>query len=982
MIHDTYSLMGKKTSRCVQSVGSSTCHILGEKGYDNEGDLAWQSDEHGNKITYTYDVNGRILSRRTPATKAHPKEHLFTYTYNSFALTGAAIDGIPYVKYTYDPVAWNMTDKEDRISHLHYTYDKKTGQLTSITHSAPTTFKTPAGIHYPTGTQTATYDRYNQAVRTTDLVGNTFKVTHDALGHMIKSTVILPHRTTPTLLMTTRYDPYFNRPIQIRNGLGITRAITYDSLGQIAQTTDKKDGVLLQRLGYTYDVKTHDITSFTRTEGKTSATEHYTYNKNSNDLTNMTCSATDRVGVPSPLCPHETDLTGSGETSPPIIVSQHYTFDGWNNIHNVTEQLITAQGKHTTKITRYSYATGTGSDRYDPHQMLGFNRQWQNGSGGVNDVPLRITYDTLGRVMTDADGNTLHYNAQGKMDRFTNHQTQEHAQYTYDSEGHQIAEQPFSADGQPLQSPLYMMYNGNTVSAQMQEDSHHHRHISVELGGVAHSEDGVITRWYLHDYKGDVLSTYNALGQQTSDHIYSPYGMDYDRLTKTPQAFPLKLKLASQSAWWKSHSPGFDNQMNDPATGYQFLGGGYRAYNPVYRHFMSHDSFSPFKTIDGYGFASNNPIMNTDPTGHLPQWASYAMGGIGIAMAIVTAFLLPVASAAILPAAGLVAAGASATSIGVNAAVFGGAMGAMGVASGSLQIASIAHPEDSNLAGVNLGFSIANGIASIAMGAATAEVGFTGWATGEDIVTSSLLITSGVSGALSGATGEGEDGMSLASVTDPGLAKTAGWNTAMKVLGYTSMAMTAVSVVSGIAASATALISASKASSKNSVVTGDRPVSEIRRLKQLSGGENRSTYTDGKRVYKLAKMEDYEGSCVTGLGETAAHSVTEIPSQLEDEMNTLNSLYESKKFYGGRYAKYATVRVYADEQTRMFVTDMPFIPGTPAESYYFNVIPELDGLGIGYHYYDPTLKSNNFIVHEGTGGIIPVDAKYLVVWGL
>ena len=249
MIHDTYNIMGKKTRRCVQPARSSTCHILGEKGYDSAGDLAWQSDEHGNKITYTYDADGRRLSMRTPGTKANPKGHLFTYTYNSFAKTGAAIDGVPYVKYTYDPVTWHLTDKEDRISHLHYTYDKNTGRLISITQSAPTTFKSPVGIHYPTGKQTVAYDRYNQPIRIIDLAGDTFRVTHDTLGRPTKSTVILPGQTTATLLMTTHYDPYFNRPIQMRNGLGMSHIITYDSLGQVAQTTDRKQDVRVTNVG-------------------------------------------------------------------------------------------------------------------------------------------------------------------------------------------------------------------------------------------------------------------------------------------------------------------------------------------------------------------------------------------------------------------------------------------------------------------------------------------------------------------------------------------------------------------------------------------------------------------------------------------------------------------------------------------------------------------------------------------------------------
>ena len=142
----------------------------------------------------------------------------------------------------------------------------------------------------------------------------------------------------------------------------------------------------------------------------------------------------------------------------------------------------------------------------------------------VIDAPQKITYDTLGRVVTDADGNTCITTASDKWTALPTITPMSTPLYTYDSDGHQIAEQPFDANNQPLQAPLYMMYQGNTITAQMQDDRHHHRHTSVELGGVAHSEDGVITRWYLHDYKGDVLSTYNALGQQTSDHIYSPYG--------------------------------------------------------------------------------------------------------------------------------------------------------------------------------------------------------------------------------------------------------------------------------------------------------------------------------------------------------------------------------------------------------------------------------------------------------------------------
>ena len=60
---------------------------------------------------------------------------------------------------------------------------------------------------------------------------------------------------------------------------------------------------------------------------------------------------------------------------------------------------------------------------------------------------------------------------------------------------------------------------------------------------------------------------------------------------------------------------GFDGEITDPATGWQFLGAGHRTYNPFQRYFVSED---PVR--GGYGFGSNNPIMYSDPSGNIPEW--------------------------------------------------------------------------------------------------------------------------------------------------------------------------------------------------------------------------------------------------------------------------------------------------------------------------------------------------------------------------
>ena len=614
----------------------------------------------------------------------------------------------------------------------------------------------------------------------------------------------MPGETHTTVLATITRDR-FGRTATMTNGIGITRTFSYNTLGELATTVDHRGSIVLQTLSYTRDPDSGNMLTLTRQEGNVSATQTYTYDLQ-NNLTRMTCSATGKPDTPSDLCPRETALSGSNLTRPPIILSQHYLFDQWNNIQAVTEKLMTEEGKQTSKTVTYTYAGGkkgiTTGQAYDPHRMIAFVTRWKGQT--YSTLPKTITYDALGRIITDADGNKLHYNAFGQQDRFTNAQTGEVTCYRYDSDGHQVSEQPFNAERQPLQAPLYMEYSGNTIVAQVQEGSDHRQHTSVELGGVAHSEDGQITRWYLHDYKGDVLAVFGASGEAISDNVYSPYGMEYDRLSYSQQALPRRLVLKHQLPMWQTHQPGFDNQMTDPATGYQFPGGGYRAYNPVYRHFMARDSFSPFTKIDGYGFGDNNPIMNTDPTGHMPQWEGSMLGVLGIVMNITLGFLMPVI-------AGVSAIGTgSLISALAGTAVISGILGTLGVTSGSLQIAAAAHPlisgqlsapgsyqpENKNLAIANQTIGIINGFTSMLLGVLISSIV---WSSVEGFLklTRGLTLTSGISTFLYGSNsmlasiiGAVKTGSSSAATSQAG-------RIFSSALGYMSMALMTVSAVTG-----------------------------------------------------------------------------------------------------------------------------------------------------------------------------------------
>ncbi|MCY4329822.1 MAG: RHS repeat-associated core domain-containing protein, partial [Endozoicomonadaceae bacterium] len=109
------------------------------------------------------------------------------------------------------------------------------------------------------------------------------------------------------------------------------------------------------------------------------------------------------------------------------------------------------------------------------------------------------------------------------------------------------------------------------------------------------------------DVTGVLTKTANDDYSLSQRNVYSPYGMVWH------------AHSVASLPWYQRTLTGFNGEQTDPATGWQFLGTGHRTYNPSQRYFVSEDPAG-----DGYAFGSNNPIMNTDPSGNFPKW----MGGM------------------------------------------------------------------------------------------------------------------------------------------------------------------------------------------------------------------------------------------------------------------------------------------------------------------------------------------------------------------
>lgn len=171
------------------------------------------------------------------------------------------------------------------------------------------------------------------------------------------------------------------------------------------------------------------------------------------------------------------------------------------------------------------------------------------------------------------------------------------------------------------------------------------------------------------DHGGSVVTV--SKGGQTTSTLYSPFGEQ----AKSPGEY----------------LPGFDGEIADSVSGHYHLGQGYRTYIPSLMHFNKPDSASPFGAggLSWYGYVSNDPINNADPTGH------YSTGKASSTGAIVKAVVLGIVSVGMaayfgLPLiADLVAAGAAASTATIAMGGLAMLSVAGAVASAGLQVASV-----------------------------------------------------------------------------------------------------------------------------------------------------------------------------------------------------------------------------------------------------------------------------------------------------
>jgi len=628
--------------------------------YDSHGNLIERITPLNERVSFTYDGVGRLLSQVDPRGNApggNPDAFRTTFTYD-------AGDNLTTVT---SPLGHTTTFNYDPMGNLSMVSDAK-GHTTLYAYNARNRLTT---VTAPDGTQTIyTYDAMDNLTARTDANGHQTLYDYDAAQRLIGTTTPLQHHWAYGYdgngNLTSRLDP-----------LGVTTAATYDVLNRlialdysdstpdVALTYDDNGNRLEMQDGagaasYTYDLLNR-LTTVTR--GAQSFT--YDYDSGGNLLAQTNPDGTilsytydddgRRVSLTGPdgVTLFAYDLAGRlMKTALPAAngYNELRTYDQAGRLVGVRnaigDQVLTrfsyhldqvgnpltvitagsATGETTTRyqydaldrLTRVCFTAACTSDSvvrylYDP---VG-NRLQETRPDGITDC----LYDDDGRLTTctgpagsvgysfDANGQqtvagdtSFSYDAAGRLLFLSDGTTT--SSYTYDGDGRRLSA---STGPLPEQTLLYA-WNVNAPLAELMSETDgsgaplRRYAYGSEITPISVTANGE-TFYYHHDRLGSIAAMTSATGVLQASYAYEPFGA-LRMLTEVPGAPANPIR--------------FIGQYQD-GTGLYHLRA--RQYDTRIGRFLTTDPVSPSlfdPYVTAYLYANNRPTVLTDPSGLEP----------------------------------------------------------------------------------------------------------------------------------------------------------------------------------------------------------------------------------------------------------------------------------------------------------------------------------------------------------------------------
>ncbi|WP_292464480.1 toxin TcdB middle/N-terminal domain-containing protein [Methanolobus sp.] len=210
-----------------------------------------------------------------------------------------------------------------------------------------------------------------------------------------------------------------------------------------------------------------------------------------------------------------------------------------------------------------------------------------------------LDYDSNGNLIEDEDFIYVYNDANQLSEVRYSGNNSLVEKYWYNAGEQRVKKQNADGEFTYYVNKFYEVENGTPTNYFFRDDE---RIAKQTAGGM---------EWYLSDHLGSTTVLINESGLEIERTEYYPYGQ-------------------VQSGGLEKY--GFTGQENDADTGLMYYGARY--YSPEYRIFVQPDSMIPDpynpQYLNRYAYVLNNPVMYTDPSGHVAVVPALVGAGLAV----------------------------------------------------------------------------------------------------------------------------------------------------------------------------------------------------------------------------------------------------------------------------------------------------------------------------------------------------------------
>ena len=606
-------------------------------GYDSTGNyVTTETDEAGNTVTYTYDVNGNVTST------TDGEENVVNYTYdssgnlsqvssydaqNDYYYNGAglisAIDHNNFrYSFNYDVFSNLISTTIGNVAIASHTYNANNGLLQK------TTYANDDFIEY-------TYDNCDNVTKLTGENGVIAELVYNKKGRVSKAIDTLNNQTTYYY-----YDFYGNITGEYRQSESgaLSYFKSYDNDGnQVEKTsvngqvktittgTDSDGNAYVSNDGITVDSTTDDFGR--TTEVKTSRGEG-----NSVFFTDYEYANVGTTKASTNLVSKLTQKYGNNE-----LVNYEYTYDGNGNISSIKQngteiarysydelnQLTWSADRNTELYTRIVYDNAGNITKVEEYELSSsgfypaYLKETKTYTYGDSDWKDKLTsyngttidYDANGNPKNYRDGMILEWITGRSLSKITKGNTElemmydcngmrtqkgigdDVTNYYYDSSNNLIG----LTDGS---NTLLFYYDSNGIPTSFAHNGTMYYYVKNLQGDIVQitKQDGTVVAKYVYDVWGKILSIKDG----------SNNTIESRNLTHLANLNPFRYR----------------GYVYDNETGLYYLQSRY--YDPITGRFLNADAYADTGnsviSTNMFAYCENNAVMKYDVTGKDAWW--------------------------------------------------------------------------------------------------------------------------------------------------------------------------------------------------------------------------------------------------------------------------------------------------------------------------------------------------------------------------